>query len=49
MTTIDTKFGVENTQESQTSEWEKRRSGQTQDLWDKRRSGHFINKTQECP
>ena len=26
-------------QESQTSEWDKRRSGQTQDFWDKRRSG----------
>ena len=42
------------TQESQTSEWVKRRSGsnvgvgQTQDFWDKRRSVHFISKTQEC-
>ena len=33
------------TQESQTSDWDKRRSGQTQDIWDKRRSGQ----TQESP
>ena len=35
------------TQESQTSEWDKRQSGQTQDFWDKRQSGHFISKTYE--
>ena len=42
------------TQESQTSEWVKRRIesntgvGQTQDFLDKRRSVHFISTTQDC-